>query len=399
LDENGEFTESGKNAYLDNIAGYISYLNREKDARQFAQPQIEHISVPVTDDLETAKRFDKHAVREFMDSEILDLKKKIEEKSEEITEDLDDIDQGRFSYLKDEICGNLTGKQGKECSAVVKSNIKLLVQEANEEVRRIRETIKDMREEMKNRNLLKNTSLSEVSDNIEKYQDEYVDYKNSTVHALKNKCSVKTTQSQLKTALQEHPAIQGYDQRIEEFNTKIKDLQQRLKTDMATYKKRIEHLKDILRKDLSALEKSVIQLTIRDERKTFRKLINLKKKETTKAVKTIKKSIRVTENLRNKKYNSVRKTIKKQIIIDKKDQTAEKAAARKLRKTLRRQEGIKEEIDNELLKDLLDKYTDKIKKEVAEIGIAPVVKKKLRLTKKTQTAGLRKTKRASVTDE
>jgi len=399
LDENGEFTESGKNAYLDNIAGYISYLNREKDARQFAQPQIEHISVPVTDDLETAKRFDKHAVREFMDSEILDLKKKIEEKTEEITEDLDDIDQGRFSYLKDEICGNLTGKQGKECSAVVKSNIKLLVQEANEEVRRIRETIKDMREEMKNRNLLKNTSLSEVSDNIEKYQDEYADYKNSAVYALKNKCSVKTTQSQLKTALQEHPAIQGYDQRIEEFNTKIKDLQQRLKTDMATYKKRIEHLKDILRKDLSALEKSVIQLTIRDERKTFRKLINLKKKETTKAVKTIKKSIRVTENLRNKKYNSVRKTIKKQIIIDKKDQTAEKAAARKLRKTLRRQEGIKEEIDNELLKDLLDKYTDKIKKEVAEIGIAPVVKKKLRLTKKTQTAGLRKTKRASVTDE
>jgi hypothetical protein len=274
-----------------------------------------------------------------------------------------------------------------------------LVQEANEEVRRIRETIKDMREEMKNRNLLKNTSLSEVSDNIEKYQDEYADYKNSAVYALKNKCSVKTTQSQLKTALQEHPAIQGYDQRIEEFNTKIKDLQQRLKTDMATYKKRIEHLKDILRKDLSALEKSVIQLTIRDERKTFRKLINLKKKETTKAVKTIKKSIRVTENLRNKKYNSVRKTIKKQIIIDKKDQTAEKAAARKLRKTLRRQEGIKEEIDNELLKDLLDKYTDKIKKEVAEIGIAPVVKKKLRLTKKTQTAGLRKTKRASVTDE
>ena len=391
LDENGEFTEPGKNAYLDNISGYISYLNREKDARQFSQPQIEHISVPITDDLETAKRFDKHAVREFMDSEILDLKMKIEDASKEITEELDDIDQGRFSYLKDEICGNLTGKQEKECSAVVKSNIKLLVKEANEEVRRIRETIKDMREEMKNRHLFKSTSLSEVSDNIEKYQDEYADYKNSTVYALKNKCSIKTTQSQLKMALQEHPVIKGYDERIDVFNTNIKDLQQRLKTDMATYKKRIEHLKDILRKDLSALEKSVIQLTIRDERKTFRKIINLKKKETTKAVKTIKRNIHVTEKLRNKKYNSVRKTIKKQIVIDKKDQTAENAAARKLRKTIRRQEGIKEEINDELLKGLLDKYTDKIKKEVAEIVHVPVVKKKIRLTKKTQTAGLRKT--------
>lgn len=38
LDENSKFTEEGADKYLDNISGYISYLNRERDARQFAYP-------------------------------------------------------------------------------------------------------------------------------------------------------------------------------------------------------------------------------------------------------------------------------------------------------------------------------------------------------------------------
>lgn len=38
LDENCKFTDQGAKRYLDNISGLISYLNREKDARQFAYP-------------------------------------------------------------------------------------------------------------------------------------------------------------------------------------------------------------------------------------------------------------------------------------------------------------------------------------------------------------------------
>jgi hypothetical protein len=38
LDDNSMFTDDGAREYLDNITGYISYLNREKDARQFAYP-------------------------------------------------------------------------------------------------------------------------------------------------------------------------------------------------------------------------------------------------------------------------------------------------------------------------------------------------------------------------
>ena len=38
LTDTNKFTDDGAVKYLDNIAGYISYLNREKDVRQFAYP-------------------------------------------------------------------------------------------------------------------------------------------------------------------------------------------------------------------------------------------------------------------------------------------------------------------------------------------------------------------------
>ena len=49
LDINGKFTEKGKLEFLDDIAGQISYLNREKDIRSFAYPIFHDINVPMSD--------------------------------------------------------------------------------------------------------------------------------------------------------------------------------------------------------------------------------------------------------------------------------------------------------------------------------------------------------------
>ena len=48
LDENGLFTEASKDHFYDEIAGYTSYLNREKDIRSFAYPVIHNIEVPMS---------------------------------------------------------------------------------------------------------------------------------------------------------------------------------------------------------------------------------------------------------------------------------------------------------------------------------------------------------------
>ena len=47
LDDTGYFTKKGKNEYLDDISGYVSYLSREKDARQFSQPKIIPVQVDI----------------------------------------------------------------------------------------------------------------------------------------------------------------------------------------------------------------------------------------------------------------------------------------------------------------------------------------------------------------
>lgn len=44
LDEDSKFTDAGAEKYLDNIAPYISYLNRERDIRQFAYPVFHYVN-------------------------------------------------------------------------------------------------------------------------------------------------------------------------------------------------------------------------------------------------------------------------------------------------------------------------------------------------------------------
>ena len=48
LDGEGRFTPLGEQQFLDKIAGYISYLNREKDARSFAYPVFHSVKVPMS---------------------------------------------------------------------------------------------------------------------------------------------------------------------------------------------------------------------------------------------------------------------------------------------------------------------------------------------------------------
>jgi hypothetical protein len=45
LDTNGNFTKAGQKSYQDDIAGYVSYLNRSQDARSFSYPVFHNVNV------------------------------------------------------------------------------------------------------------------------------------------------------------------------------------------------------------------------------------------------------------------------------------------------------------------------------------------------------------------
>jgi hypothetical protein len=48
MDVSGRFTKDGLRSYMDDIAGQISYLNREADPSQFAQPIFADVVVPIS---------------------------------------------------------------------------------------------------------------------------------------------------------------------------------------------------------------------------------------------------------------------------------------------------------------------------------------------------------------
>lgn len=48
LNKQGYFTEKGKVKFQDEISGYVSYINRSQDARNFAHPILEHVMVDMS---------------------------------------------------------------------------------------------------------------------------------------------------------------------------------------------------------------------------------------------------------------------------------------------------------------------------------------------------------------
>ena len=360
LNDEGKFTQVGKTRYLDEIAGYVSYLNREKDARQFSQPILHNVLVPIVKDTETLEKFDKKYVRQYLDSNVGELKQQIKDKMVTIDTDLTDLDKNRFNSLYDK-CENLEEKPKKACERVVRENIRLLIAEVKGHTSKIKDEIKEMKEELKNKNLFKKEKLGEIRDNIESYENEYNKYKSSVYYTIRNECG-KTIKSMadLKKALAENPDIIAYDHTLEQLNLRILELNGGLQQSIENNKKRIAHLRRLLRTNLSELEASVIRLTIRDDRKSMAKIIKEQRKEKTKSVKIISKKVSETKKMREKTFKSLRKTLKKRLSDEKKLEKSLKRAEIKSRKALRKEGMAEEEIQHELLKELTDKYSKQI---------------------------------------
>jgi len=384
LNDNGDFTEKGRELYLDDIAGHISYLNREKDARQFSQPIIHNVQIPMVENQEQIEKFDKKYIRQYLDTDINDLKQKIDEKTSELESEANEIDSNSFNHLYKK-CAGFDGKQKTKCEKVVRSHIKELVNEAKQEVNTIKEYIKELREQMKNKNLLKKTSMDEIDENTEKYAEDYEKFKNSLYYNIKYSCG-KTikSKSNLREEIKQHPNIIEYDKKIEKLNSKILELQQNLKNTMENYKNRIKQIRLLLKTDLNPLEKSVVRLTIKDQQKTNRNLIKIKEKETNEAIEKINTNIKKTQKRREKRYKKVRNTIKQIINDEKKEERETKKVEMKLRKELRKSGEYNEDFKDETIRDLVNKYTEFIDEDLKNLDKDDLEKEMMKQRKKQE---------------
>ena len=374
LDENGRFTERGRSQYLDDIAGHISYLNREKDARQFSQPIIKRVLVNITDE-SLIQKFDKGLTKTDLDTVLFDLKTKTMESMKELEGDVSEINPNRFANLLKK-CEHTDLKESK-CKKIVKHNIKDLVNEIKEYKKTIKEKIKKIKEETKTAATFKKTEMEKIKANIKKYPEEYEKYKKSAFFLLKNECgkTVKTNMEILEEVAG-HPEIMKLNQDIKDHQDYNEQLKQSLKIDSDAFKLKMRQLRDLLKTDLNDLERSTVLMTIRSNEKVYK----MNRKELTKkisqSIEGNKKEIKELNQTKKKRYNKLQKSLKQMVKEGHKEEKTRKKEERILRMGLLKQGKLEDEIKDVVIKDMVDHHKDILEKELKEASKDEIMKEK-----------------------
>jgi hypothetical protein len=149
LTEEGTFTPVGQDRFLDQIAGHISYLNREKDARQFSQPRIKQVLVPMLSDAQMTyiDDFDKFVARSQSENDVLIIQERLEKTAKKIEDELHDISKENFRSFF-ELCEKYENIPEKKCQSVINKNVSALIREIQAYTKSMRNQLKDIRTEI-----------------------------------------------------------------------------------------------------------------------------------------------------------------------------------------------------------------------------------------------------------
>ena len=365
LNETGRFTDVGKKLFLDHIAGYISFLNREKDARQFSQPYIRNIQVPILDKntYNFVQNFSKRTINDEYKYKLNKLNQEISNNLKEINSDINDLDKNRFKHMTD-LCVNYEGNS-KTCNKIVNSHIKELINEAKEYINNVRAEIKEIKIKINDLKISKKL----ITDNIKNYnEDMYNKFKSSTFYGLINECrkDIRTVK-ELEEQMINDPVIIDLNKQRDVIDSNIIELENVEKIRIDGIKKYIRRLNKFLKTyDLNDNEEMLItkmieesKNKIKNEKEEFNSMIKIEKN----------KALSKKSKLRKMKKKYTRKLIKSfknqnKILINE-DKNLKKTE-RNMLKELRKTENINEEFKNKVIKDLVEKHINAINNDIQQ---------------------------------
>jgi superfamily II DNA or RNA helicase len=181
MDSTGNFTKPGLSSYMNAIAGQISYLNREADPSQFAQPVFAEVVVPIS-------TYD--SVKPGDNDEILNIKRDMAG----LLEEKRALEEGVIPHLQTQI--NLFGpaqtEKLAECETIHKGKPKDLKQCLARVTKKYKDGLK-----------LEERNLRDAVKRIEKIDKEFIKLQKNTAAVTKklkkNGLSSLTQQAQLET--------------------------------------------------------------------------------------------------------------------------------------------------------------------------------------------------------
>jgi NAD-dependent DNA ligase len=148
------FTESGKTSFIEKLTGRLSYLNRTKDIRQFAQPTVHQVNVHISEPadlqifLQEIEGYES-TISQLKEIKLGDTKKKMIEEIEKTYEkpiaDCDKLPK----VVEKKSCVSQLKKEMKEEKGKVEDIAKQKVAEAKQQVAMSKDSIKESKKNMK----------------------------------------------------------------------------------------------------------------------------------------------------------------------------------------------------------------------------------------------------------
>ena len=369
LNEDGRFDEAGEKQYLDDIAGYVSYLNREKDARQFSQPIVRFINVPLVKDIKEVAKLDKALFREQVMGEITGLQKQIEENNDKIDSELKGANALKFGFLKQK-CSHLEGKAKKACEKIVKTHITQIVKDVKEGIQGIKDNIKDLKTAIVNKKQYKQSILEAMKmDTSEETARKMEELKNSMYYTITHQCGKKITDSnKIESVIKDIPDIVEINNQMKILDEQIDKLKQNLEIAVVAHKNRLKHIKEMMRGDITSDEKNLLKSILKDESKKGTKNIHTLENAINQETKEIEKVKRATLKIKKRTIRNIKKSIKI-AIRDKKEEAKEIARLEKEEEKIRQKQGVYlNEIKNTYVKDIVAKHEDMIDADIIDMN-------------------------------
>jgi hypothetical protein len=316
LTNEGSFSQEGKSKFLDEIAGYISYLNREKDARQFSQPVIKQVVVPLVPDDETHSLIEKYDFTQDIEHNkiINNLENEIEKQTDTLNDWETVSNVKRFAPLLEK-CNDLQKDLKKECIKTVKTHINEIIETSKRESAIIKDQIKTIKKELKEMNIFKRETINKIRKNIKDAGNDYEKFKNTIYNNLKNVCGKKITDfSNLKAVTEEMPEIIEINNLIVETNEHINEVQKDFKNKILAFKKQLELMKKHMKQpELSYVEKNNIRIRIKSEKKRAKNEIKHEKQNVDHIVYQLNKSKKMYEKEKKKIVLDIKRSFKKEL--------------------------------------------------------------------------------------
>lgn len=348
LHEDGSFRQ--KTQFLDEISGYISYLDRSNDARQFSQPKIHYIETDLITEEDYLAYSNLNLVNKRDNRVLNNIKKEDYNKIKLEKQKVKTLNQGTLTQLRnlkkeinlDDIVNDI---ENKRIQNKTKQEIKTYIQNV----------IRDLVEEnktLKNEKFIKYGS-DPISPSVIR-EKEYLYNKKLPYFVIRDKCGDFVEKPNIKQIFQYDHIIQQIQKQLQLLYDKISEKEKQLSYENKIISNEIKLYKITAKRNNIPLDKTIISdknTSIQQNKenmdktiKKYNKVINKLKKTRRKRITMIKQNIKINireqkklkrellkrelEELKLKKdkYLQIKQDIEENIILIKKDILAEAQA-------------------------------------------------------------------------